>query len=66
MITEIGIIAGEIWHYLDSRGEVPFREIVTGIQRPRDVACMSLGWLAREGHAVVRQDGQDFRVALRR
>ena len=66
MITEIGIIAGEIWHYLDSRGEVSFHEVVAGIQRSRDLACMSLGWLAREGHAVVHQDGQDFRVALRR
>lgn len=66
MITEIGIVAGEIWHYLDGHGESRFSNVVSGIERPRELALMSLGWLAREGHAVVRQDGQDMVVTLRR
>ena len=66
MITEIGIVAGEIWHYLDERGEVPFAQVVTTIGRPKDHALMSLGWLSREGHVVVRQDGQEFYIQLRR
>ena len=66
MITEIGIVAGEIWHYLDERGEVLFSEVTKGIGRPQEVALMSLGWLGREGHVIVRQDGGDFRVALRK
>ena len=66
MITEIGIVAGEIWHYLDEHGEVPFTAVVRGIERSRELALMSLGWLAREGHVVVRQEGQEFRVELRR
>ncbi|OGX41153.1 MAG: hypothetical protein A3C53_06315 [Omnitrophica WOR_2 bacterium RIFCSPHIGHO2_02_FULL_68_15] len=66
MITEIGIVAGEIWHYLEAHAEAPFSEVVAALQRPRDIALMSLGWLSREGHVVVRQDGQEFRVALRR
>ena len=66
MITEIGIIAGEIWHYLDEHGAGPFSRVVTGIGRSKDLALMSLGWLAREGHVVVRQEGQDLRVELRR
>lgn len=66
MITEIGIVAGEIWHYLDEHGEVLFSELVGGIDRPQSLALMSLGWLARESHVIVRQEGQDFRVALRR
>jgi hypothetical protein len=66
MITEIGIIAGEIWHYLDEHGESLFSRMVAGIGRPRDAALMSLGWLAREGHVVVRQDGGEFYVVLRR
>ena len=66
MITEIGIVAGEIWHYLDEhRGDVMFSSLVSGIQRPTELALMSLGWLAREGHVIVRQDGQDFHVVLR-
>ena len=66
MITEIGIIAGEIWHFLDGHGEVPFSQVVSGIERPRELALMSLGWLAREGHVIVRQDGKEFHVTLRR
>ena len=66
MITEIGIVAGEIWHYLDEHGEVLFSKLVAGIERSKELALMSLGWLAREGHVIVRQDGQDFRVELRR
>ena len=66
MITEIGIVAGEIWHYLDSHGEARFSQLVTGIERPKELTLMSLGWLAREGHVIVRQDGGDFHAALRR
>lgn len=65
MITEIGIVAGEIWHYLDGHGETLFSAVVKGIERPKDLALMSLGWLAREGHVLVRQDGSELRVTLR-
>ena len=65
MITEIGIVAGEIWHHLDGHGETLFSAVVKGIERPKDLALMSLGWLAREGHVLVRQEGRDLRVALR-
>ncbi len=66
MITEIGIVAGEIWHCLDEYGDGFFSRVVTKIDRPRELALMSLGWLAREGHVIVRQEGQDFHVGLRR
>ena len=66
MITEIGIVAGEIWHYLDEHGSVLFSRMVSGIERPTELTLMSLGWLAREGHVIVRQEGHDFSVELRR
>lgn len=65
MITEIGIVAGEIWHYLDDHGETLFSDLVKGIERPKELALMSLGWLAREGHVIVREDKSKLRVALR-
>jgi len=65
MITEIGIIAGEIWHYLDKRGEVTLSELVQGIDKPWDLTLMSLGWLAREGHVRVQTDQSELRVSLR-
>jgi hypothetical protein len=27
---------------------------------------MSLGWLGREGHVILQQVGQDYKVSLRR
>ncbi len=66
MITEIGIVAGEIWHHLDIHGDVLFSQLLEGIDRSKELVLMSLGWLAREGHVIVRQEGQDFHVALRR
>lgn len=65
MITEIGITAGEIWHYLDEHREVKLSQLTSGIDKPRDVILMSLGWLAREGHVVVEGD-KDYKVYLRR
>jgi hypothetical protein len=66
MITEIGIIAGEIWHYLDQHGEVALSALVKGIDKPRDDVLMSLGWLAREGHVVLQKNGSDYSVSLRK
>ncbi|HDL09684.1 MAG TPA: hypothetical protein ENG39_00320 [Candidatus Omnitrophica bacterium] len=65
MITEIGIVAGEIWHYLDQHGKVPFSELVSNIDKPRDLILMSLGWLAREGH-VILEGNEDYLVSLRK
>lgn len=66
MITEIGIVAGEIWHFLDHHGESSLRDLVRGIERPRDNVLMSLGWLAREGHVIVDPSEGDYRISLRK
>jgi hypothetical protein len=66
MITEIGIVAGDIWHYLDQHGEVTLTALVRGIDKPRDNVLMSLGWLAREGHVILQQVDNDYRITLRK
>ncbi|MDD4980863.1 MAG: winged helix-turn-helix domain-containing protein [Candidatus Omnitrophica bacterium] len=65
MITEIGIVAGDIWHYLDQHGEAKLSDLARGIDKPRDNILMSLGWLAREGHVIVQQFGHDYKVSLK-
>ena len=65
MITEIGIVAGDIWHFLDEHGEVTLYVLVKGIDRPRDNILMSLGWLAREGHVILQQMGSDYKINLK-
>ena len=66
MITEIGIVAGEIWHFLDHHGEASISALVKGIERPRDDVLMSLGWLAREGHVIVQQVEGEYKITLRK
>ncbi len=65
MITEIGITAGDIWHYLDQHGKSSLANIVRGIDTERDRVLMSIGWLAREGHVIVDGTSPDYQVYLR-
>ena len=66
MITEIGIVAGDIWHFLDSRKSCSLDELVQGIDKDRRVVLMSLGWLAREGHIILDPEGpENYKVTLR-
>ena len=53
MIMEIGIVAGEIWHYLDDKKSATEDELIKTLKRPRELVLMSLGWLAREGHITL-------------
>lgn len=66
MITEIGIVAGEIWHFLDKHGEVTLAVLTGGISKPKELILMSLGWLAREGHVLMRFESGDFKISLRK
>ena len=66
MITEIGIVAGDIWHFLDQHGEVLLSDLIRGVEKPRDNILMSLGWLAREGHVILQQTDSDYKVSLRK
>ena len=66
MITEIGIAAGDIWHYLDEKGSATLDQLANGIGKPRDLLLMSLGWLAREGHIIVQGPETGFRTSLNR
>ena len=66
MITEIGIAAGDIWHDLDQHGESSLSQLAKNIGKPRDLLLMSLGWLAREGHIVLKERRTDFFATLRK
>ena len=65
MITEIGIVAGEIWHYLDEHGPSQLYEMTSKINKPKNIILMSLGWLAREGHVILEGE-EDYKVTLRK
>ena len=66
MITEIGIVAGDIWHYLDEHGEAYLTDLIRGIDKSRDNILMSVGWLAREGHILLIEESGNYRISLRK
>jgi len=66
MITEIGITAGDIWHYLDMHGKSSLSQITRGIDTESDRVLMSIGWLAREGHIIVEGSSPDYQIYLRK
>lgn len=66
MITEIGIAAGDIWHYLDQHKSCTLSDLEKNVDKNRHMLLMSLGWLAREGHVIVERKGEaDFHITLR-
>ena len=65
MILEIGIIAGDIWHYLDEHKRAKLSELLEFISKPKDLVLMSVGWLAREGHIIVEGE-EDYEISLRK
>lgn len=66
MITEIGITAGHIWHYLDEKQQATLEELTKSIGEKKELILMSLGWLAREGHVNLREDNGVYRASLTR
>lgn len=65
-ITEIGIAAGEIWHYLDDHGSATLDQLYKKIGKSRELILMSLGWLAREGHITLDGAENGYKAALSR
>jgi hypothetical protein len=68
MIMEIGFAAGDIWNFLDKQPNhtARFSMLVSQLGRPRDLLLMSVGWLAREGHVLLKPKGDDCDISLRK
>ena len=68
MIMEIGFAGGDIWQFLDKQQGFTtlLSTLVATLGVPRDLLLMSLGWLAREGHIVLKPQGDDYDVSLRK
>ena len=66
MITEIGIAAGDIWHFLDQKGNATLEQLTKGIGKPKELLLMSLGWLAREGHITLGGSETGYLASLAR
>ena len=65
MITQIGLVAGDIWNYLEGHDRrAPLDDVIRAVQKDRDLVMMSIGWLAREGHVVLEGEGPAYTIKL--
>jgi hypothetical protein len=67
MIMEIGFAAGDIWQFLDRQPNqtARFSQLAAKIALSKELLLMSVGWLAREGHVILKLEGNDYFVSLR-
>jgi hypothetical protein len=65
MNSEIGILAGKIWHTLESKGEVSVASLKKTLGTREPAADWAIGWLAREDKIVLRKERNTVKIALR-
>ena len=66
-ITQIGLIAGEIWHFIDDKGgESTLSEVLNSINHLKEFTLLSLGWLAREGQVSLEEKDNDFKLTRKK
>ncbi len=63
--TNIGEVAGQIWHTLDERGPISLTKLVKTIDAPRDLVMQGLGWLAREDKLEIEETKRGKTISLR-
>ena len=61
----IGKAAGEVWSYLKGHGKSSLSGIEKGVDAPRGVVLMAVGWLAREGKLEFTEEKRTTQVSLR-
>lgn len=63
MITEIGIVAGEILTLLEEKKiPVSILDIKFSLDEPMELIDMAIGWLIRENYVQVLRGGQKYLV----
>ena len=65
MQQEIVESAGQIWNYLNERGEVTTTKMKKDLSLDDNFAAMGLGWLAREDKLNFSGKGARTKVSLR-
>lgn len=65
MQKEIGIIAGEVWHYLNERGPVSTLKLKSSLGISNSLLFTAIGWLLREEKIQIQETGNTFIVFLR-
>ena len=64
-IKRIGETAGLVWKFLQSNGDSSLSALEKGVEAPRSMVSMAVGWLAREGKIEVKDEKRAVRIVLR-
>lgn len=65
MITKIGLVAGDIWNYLEKHDKKSqMKDLLADLGKEKELILMSLGWLAREGHIVLEGETNNYTIIL--
>lgn len=64
-IEKIGQTAGLVWNFLHSHGESSLSSLEKGVEAPKAMITMAVGWLAREGKIDVKDEKRAMRISLR-
>jgi hypothetical protein len=62
--SKIGTNAGEIWQFLDTKGEKSISEIEKVLSMKKPDVLMALGWLARENKIFFVEENNTTLVIL--
>ncbi|MDR1086648.1 MAG: winged helix-turn-helix domain-containing protein [Endomicrobium sp.] len=65
MSSMVGIIAGDVWHYLSENGESSPIKIKSALGIPSSILYLALGWLSREDKIVIEQNEHSYKIALK-
>ena len=65
MMDEVIRAPGRVWEYLNTNGEASISKIKKDTKMPDSLIYLGLGWLAKEGKAVLRRDGGSIRAGLK-
>jgi Winged helix-turn-helix domain (DUF2582) len=64
-ITEIGVAAGKIWHYLDTNGASSTTKVSTETGLGKNDVQRAIGWLAKEDKLAVELKGRVETLSLK-
>ena len=63
-IDDIGTTAGKVWGFLVEHGKVNLSAIEKGVEEPRNLVYMAIGWLAREGKVGIKREERTIQIWL--
>ena len=64
-VESIGVVAGQVWHYLQENGSVTLSKLARDVDAPRDLVMQGVGWLAREDKIVFEARARNKTVSLK-